>query len=71
MIHPHVDSIRIYAILTFTKYALFTLQGVSSELRLGFVDLDFECSTVCLTQPGLKIIWQKWLGKMVEHRNQS
>ena len=38
------------------------IQGVPSELRLGFVDLDFECSTVCPTLPGLMGIWQKRLG---------
>ena len=47
------------------------VQGVPSEQRLGFVDLDFECSTVCPTLLGPMGIWQKRLGKMVEHRNQS
>ena len=47
------------------------LQGVPTELRLGFVDLDFECSTVCPTLLGLMGIWQKRLGMMVEHRFQS
>ena len=47
------------------------VQGVPSELRLGFVDLDFECSTVCPTLLGLMGIWQKRLGMMVEHRFQS
>ena len=41
-----------------------TVQG---ELRLGFVDLDFECFTVCLTLLGLMGFWQKQLGKMGEH----
>ena len=36
---------------------------------LGWVDLDFECSTVCQILPGLIMAGQ--LGKMVEHRNQS
>ena len=35
------------------------------------VDLNFECSTVCPILPGLMGIWQKRLGKMVEHPNQS
>ena len=48
-----------------------TVQGVPSELRLGFVDLDFECSTVFPTLLGLMGIWQKRLGKLVVHRNQS
>ena len=39
-----------------------TIQGVPSELRLGFVDLDFECSTIFLTLLGLMGIWQKRLG---------
>ena len=47
------------------------LQGVPCARRLGFVDLDFECSTVCPTLLGLMGIWQKRLGKMVEQRNQS
>ena len=47
------------------------LQCVPSARRLGFFDLDFECSTVCLALLGLMEIWQKQLGKMVKHRNQS
>ena len=39
----------------------FLIQGVLRELRLGFVDLDFECSTVCPTLLGLMGIWQKRL----------
>ena len=39
-----------------------TIQGVPSELRLGFVDLDFECSTIFRTLLGLMGIWQKRLG---------
>ena len=42
------------------------IQRVPSKLRLCYVDLDFECSTVCLTLLGLMGIWQKWPGKMVE-----
>ena len=38
-----------------------TVQGVPSELRLGFADLDFKCSTVCPTLLGLMGIWQKRL----------
>ena len=38
------------------------VQGVPSELRLGFVDLDFQCSTVCPTLLGVMGIWQKRLG---------
>ena len=41
---------------------LLALQGVPSERRLGFVDFDFECSTVCPTLLGLMGIWQKRLG---------
>ena len=49
------------------------MQGVPSERTLGFVDLYFECSTVCLTLHGpignlAEVAGQ--LGKMVEHRNQ-
>ena len=29
---------------------------------MGFVDFDFECSTVCPTLLGLMGIWQKQLG---------
>ena len=43
---------------------MYTLQGVPSELRLGFVDLDYECSTVCPTLLGLMGIWQKRLGSL-------
>ena len=42
--------------------SLISLQGVQSELRLGFVDLNFECSTVCPILLGLMGIWQKRLG---------
>ena len=48
-----------------------SIQGVPSARRLGWVDINFECSTVCLILPGLVGIWQKHLGKMVEHPNQS
>ena len=37
------------------------VQGVPSELRMGFVDLNFDCSSICLTLLGLMGIWQKWL----------
>ena len=40
------------------------LQGVPCARRLGFVDLDFECSTVCPTLLGLMGIWQKGLGSL-------
>ena len=43
------------------------VQDVPSELRLGFVDLDFECATACPTLLGLMGILQEQLGKMVEH----
>ena len=50
------------------------VQGVPCARRLGFVDLDFECSTVCLTLLVLTefgrsgcAAWQDG----VEHRNQS
>ena len=46
-----------------------TLQGVPSELRLGFVDLDFECSTAWDDGNLAEAAGQ--LGKMVEHRNHS
>ena len=46
-----------------------TVQGVPSELRLGFVDLDFECSTVFPTLLGLMGIWQKRLGSWVRWWN--
>ena len=45
------------------------LQGVSSGCRLSLVDSG--CSAVCPTLPRLVGIWQKWLGKTVEHSNQS
>ena len=40
----------------------YEIQGVPSELGLGFVDLGFECSFVCPTLLGLMGIWQKRLG---------
>ena len=38
------------------------VQGVPSARGLGWVDLSFVCSTVCLILPGLMGIWQKGLG---------
>ena len=38
------------------------LQWQPCPRRLRFVDLDFECSTVCPILPGLMGIWQKRLG---------
>ena len=38
------------------------IQGVPSELRLGFDDLDFECSTVCPTLLGVVGIRLEQLG---------
>ena len=49
----------------FQMRPLPVLQGVQNELRVGFVDLYFECSTVCSTLLGLMGIWQKRMGKMV------
>ena len=37
------------------------VQGVPCACRLGFVDVDFESSTVCPILLGLMGIWQKWL----------
>ena len=37
-------------------------QGVPCARRLGFVDLDLECSALCPTLLGLMGIWQKRLG---------
>ena len=48
----------------------FPLQGVPCAHRLGFVDLDLECSTVCLTLLGLMGIWQKRLGSWARRWNQ-
>ena len=47
------------------------LQGVPSSRGLGWVDLNFQCSTVCPIRPGLIGVWQKRLGKMAEHPNIS
>ena len=47
------------------------VQGVLSARGLGWVDLNFEGSSVCPILPWLMGIWQKRLGKMVEHTNQS
>ena len=42
------------------------LQGAPIELRLGFVDLDFECSTVTAKADGNLAEVAGQLGKMVE-----
>ena len=39
------------------------IQRVPSKLRLCYVDLDFECSTVCLTLLGLMGIWAEAAGQ--------
>ena len=36
-------------------------------MNLGWVDMDFNCSTVCQILLGLVGIWQKRLSKMVDH----
>ena len=52
-------------------YGSSTLQGVPSTRGLGWVDLNFDCSTVFPILHGLIGILQKCLGKRVEHQNQS
>ena len=47
------------------------IQGVPSARGLSWIDLHFECFTVCLILSGLTGIWQMRLGKMVEHPNQT
>ena len=38
---------------------ILELQGDSSGREMGWVDLKFECFTVCPFLPGLMQIWQK------------
>ena len=45
------------------------LQGVPSGDRLGFIDSNFDCSTVCPTVPRLVGIWQKWHGSWAKWWN--
>ena len=40
-----------------------------SARGLGWVDFNFECSTVCLILPGLMGIWQKRLGSWAKWWN--
>ena len=47
---------KLHFILDFSTRSL---QGVPCACRLGFVDLDFECSTVFPTLLGRLGIWQK------------
>ena len=54
----HSNRIQAFPILFRWMY----VQGVLSELRLGFVDSDFKCSIVCPTLLGLMGIWQTRLG---------
>ena len=44
-----------------TPYSLCHLQGVPCARRLGWYDVDFECSTVCPILRGLMGIWQRRL----------
>ena len=45
------------------------IQGVISGRKLGLVDLEFDCSTVCSTLPRLEEIWQKRLGSWAKWWN--
>ena len=56
----HVDRPTERAEQTFLQ--VVGLRDVPSELRLGFVDLNFECSNVCPNLLGLMRIWHKRLG---------
>ena len=38
---------------------------------VGWVDLNFKCSTVCPILSGLMGIWQKWLGRWVTAKSKS
>ena len=51
--------------------ALRHAQGVPCPRKLGFVDLNFECSTVCPTLLGLLGIWQKRLGSWARWWNRE
>ena len=61
--------------LHYTGWPIWSLNRVGSWTILGWVDMDFECSTVCPIlqrlmedrQKGLS----KWEGKVVELGNQS
>ena len=44
------------------ELGILMLRGVPSAHGLCWVDLDFDCYTVCLILPGLRGIWLKWLG---------
>ena len=61
----------VYPIANSGRRQVGSLQGVPSELRLGFVDLDFEGSTVCPTLLGLMGIWQKRLGSWARWWNKE
>ena len=54
-------ALRLYLILLRTNnHVSYRVTPVVSDL--GWVDLDFECSTVCPTVFGLVENWPKWLG---------
>ena len=46
---------------SFGESAMYYLQGVPIARGLDWVDLDFECSTVCPILLGLMGVWQKRL----------
>ena len=48
---------------------VINVQGVPSGRGLGWVELNFECSTVCPIMPGLMGTWQKRLGSRIRWRN--
>ena len=61
--HCHNSKLVILLIrISLTSPSALLLQGVPSARGLGWVDLDFEYSTVCPILPGLMGIWQKWQG---------
>ena len=52
------------------EYAIYVLYRVTHLLaNLGWVDFDFDCSTLCLVLPGLMENWQNWLSSWVRWWN--
>ena len=48
---------------------LFYIQWGASVYRLGWVDFDLSCSTLCLVLLGLMGNWQKWLSRLARWWN--
>ena len=48
---------------------LVVIQREASGYRLGWIDFDLSCSTLCLALSGLMGYWQKWQSRLARWDN--